>query len=278
MTPSDRPGLQERQRHWWRAPRPGARPCHPGRPGARVATTRAPRPPTTLQNAPCDRPATHSADCNGPLRVDGRCRGYTARHRTAKRRSAPQDGHRPLGRAAAQSGSPTIVSCSSSPGVSCEDNSDPVHGGRRVSTGCACAATGSRRKPRGPMRRFRTGEAARQAGRARVVRPLREPRGRHLDRRGPRHEGCHLRAVLLGQPARRVHRRPVSRLSRLRASATVGRPREYTDHAVSGATLLRSGFQAMMRDALNRRFDIVLAEALDRSAATRKTPRACSSV
>ena len=39
---------------------------------------------------------------------------------------------------------------------------------------------------------------------------------------------------------------------------------EYTDHAVSGATLLRAGFQALMRDALNRRFDVVLAEALDR--------------
>jgi site-specific DNA recombinase len=39
---------------------------------------------------------------------------------------------------------------------------------------------------------------------------------------------------------------------------------EYTDHAVSGATLLRAGFQALMRDALNRRFDIVLAESLDR--------------
>jgi site-specific DNA recombinase len=39
---------------------------------------------------------------------------------------------------------------------------------------------------------------------------------------------------------------------------------EFTDHAVSGATLLRSGFQALMRDALNGRFDVVLAEALDR--------------
>jgi DNA invertase Pin-like site-specific DNA recombinase len=39
---------------------------------------------------------------------------------------------------------------------------------------------------------------------------------------------------------------------------------EYTDHAVSGATLLRAGFQALMRDALNHRFDVVLAEALDR--------------
>ena len=39
---------------------------------------------------------------------------------------------------------------------------------------------------------------------------------------------------------------------------------EFTDHAISGATLLRSGFQALMRDALNRRFDVVLSESLDR--------------
>ena len=39
---------------------------------------------------------------------------------------------------------------------------------------------------------------------------------------------------------------------------------EFTDHAVSGATLLRSGFQTLMRDALNGRFDVVLAEVLDR--------------
>ena len=39
---------------------------------------------------------------------------------------------------------------------------------------------------------------------------------------------------------------------------------EFTDHAISGSTLLRSGFQALMRDALNGRFDVVLAEALDR--------------
>ena len=36
---------------------------------------------------------------------------------------------------------------------------------------------------------------------------------------------------------------------------------EYSDHAVSGATLLRPGFQSQMRDALNRRFDGVLAES-----------------
>jgi DNA invertase Pin-like site-specific DNA recombinase len=39
---------------------------------------------------------------------------------------------------------------------------------------------------------------------------------------------------------------------------------EYSDHAASGATLLRPGFQALMRDALRRRFDVVLAESLDR--------------
>jgi hypothetical protein len=39
--------------------------------------------------------------------------------------------------------------------------------------------------------------------------------------------------------------------------------REYSDHAVSGATLLRPGFQGLMREALRSEFDIVLAEALD---------------
>jgi site-specific DNA recombinase len=39
---------------------------------------------------------------------------------------------------------------------------------------------------------------------------------------------------------------------------------EFSDHAVSGATIMRPGFQAMMREALQRRFDIVMAEALDR--------------
>jgi site-specific DNA recombinase len=40
--------------------------------------------------------------------------------------------------------------------------------------------------------------------------------------------------------------------------------REYSDHSVSGTTLLRPGFQAMMREALRNKFDIVMAEALDR--------------
>ena len=39
---------------------------------------------------------------------------------------------------------------------------------------------------------------------------------------------------------------------------------EYADHAISGATLLRAGFQALMRDALAHKFDVVLAESLDR--------------
>ncbi len=39
---------------------------------------------------------------------------------------------------------------------------------------------------------------------------------------------------------------------------------EFSDHAVSGATVMRPGFQAMMRDALQKKVDIVMAEALDR--------------
>src|ERR671911_539809 len=47
---------------------------------------------------------------------------------------------------------------------------------------------------------------------------------------------------------------------------------EFTDHAISGATLLRSGFQALMRDVLNRRFDVVLAESLDRFSRDQEDP------
>ena len=39
---------------------------------------------------------------------------------------------------------------------------------------------------------------------------------------------------------------------------------EYHDSAMSGASLVRAGFQALMRDAMNGRFDVVLAESLDR--------------
>ena len=38
----------------------------------------------------------------------------------------------------------------------------------------------------------------------------------------------------------------------------------YTDHAVSGATTLRPGYQKLLEDARNGAFDIVIAEALDR--------------
>lgn len=39
---------------------------------------------------------------------------------------------------------------------------------------------------------------------------------------------------------------------------------EYTDHAISGASLLRPGIQALIADATRGRFQIVLAEAMDR--------------
>src|SRR5512134_101186 len=38
----------------------------------------------------------------------------------------------------------------------------------------------------------------------------------------------------------------------------------YSDHAISGATLLRPGIQAVMQDAARGKFDLVYAEALDR--------------
>ena len=39
---------------------------------------------------------------------------------------------------------------------------------------------------------------------------------------------------------------------------------EYTDHAISGASLLRPGIQALISDASQGRFQLVLAEAMDR--------------
>ena len=39
---------------------------------------------------------------------------------------------------------------------------------------------------------------------------------------------------------------------------------EYTDHAISGASLLRPGIQALISDAARSRFQLVLAEAMDR--------------
>jgi len=39
---------------------------------------------------------------------------------------------------------------------------------------------------------------------------------------------------------------------------------EYSDHAISGASLLRSGVQSLIADALRGRFQVVLADAMDR--------------
>ena len=38
----------------------------------------------------------------------------------------------------------------------------------------------------------------------------------------------------------------------------------YSDHAISGATTLRAGYQRMLEDARGGRFEILVAEALDR--------------
>ncbi|KXF74666.1 hypothetical protein ATN84_22475 [Paramesorhizobium deserti] len=38
----------------------------------------------------------------------------------------------------------------------------------------------------------------------------------------------------------------------------------YSDRAISGASLIRSGIQSLLADAQGRRFDMVLSEALDR--------------
>jgi DNA invertase Pin-like site-specific DNA recombinase len=38
----------------------------------------------------------------------------------------------------------------------------------------------------------------------------------------------------------------------------------YTDHGLSGASMMRPGIQAMMQDAMAGRFDHILAESLDR--------------
>jgi len=38
----------------------------------------------------------------------------------------------------------------------------------------------------------------------------------------------------------------------------------YTDHAISGASLVRPGIQSLIQDALNGQFDVVVAEDLDR--------------
>jgi site-specific DNA recombinase len=40
--------------------------------------------------------------------------------------------------------------------------------------------------------------------------------------------------------------------------------KRYTDHAISGASLMRKGIQALMQDAQSGKFDLVLTESLDR--------------
>jgi DNA invertase Pin-like site-specific DNA recombinase len=53
----------------------------------------------------------------------------------------------------------------------------------------------------------------------------------------------------------------------------------YKDTAISGASvILRPGIQTLVQDVQRGEFDIVLAEALDRSAATRPTSPPCSSI
>jgi site-specific DNA recombinase len=55
------------------------------------------------------------------------------------------------------------------------------------------------------------------------------------------------------------------RLCRERVEADGHTPTQvYSDHAISGATLLRPGIQALMEDASRGKFDVVYAEALDR--------------
>lgn len=55
------------------------------------------------------------------------------------------------------------------------------------------------------------------------------------------------------------------RLCRLRAEQQGWQVvEEYTDHAISGASLLRPGIQALIADAMRGRFQLILAEAMDR--------------
>ncbi|WP_312001501.1 MULTISPECIES: recombinase family protein [Bradyrhizobium] len=51
---------------------------------------------------------------------------------------------------------------------------------------------------------------------------------------------------------------------------------ECSDHPISGASLLRAGVQALIADALRGRFQVVLAEAMDRLSRD-KISLACSS-
>ena len=77
-------------------------------------------------------------------------------------------------------------------------------------------------------------------------------------------EGCHLRPLLLGEPARCLDHDQFRVCREFAQRQGWKIEREYSDHAMSGATLLRPGFQAMMAEALRNNVDIVMAEALDR--------------
>ena len=51
----------------------------------------------------------------------------------------------------------------------------------------------------------------------------------------------------------------------------------YTDYALSGATMMRPGLQALLADIAAGAIDVVVAEALDRISAARPTsPRSSS--
>ena len=55
------------------------------------------------------------------------------------------------------------------------------------------------------------------------------------------------------------------RLCKERAVSTGGTVIQcYTDHATSGASLMRPGIQMLMQDAASGKFDVVYSEALDR--------------
>jgi site-specific DNA recombinase len=52
----------------------------------------------------------------------------------------------------------------------------------------------------------------------------------------------------------------------------------YSDRAITGATsLLRPGYQSLMADARDRKFDVVVAEGLDRLSREQVQLRRCSS-
>ena len=52
---------------------------------------------------------------------------------------------------------------------------------------------------------------------------------------------------------------------------------DFSDAAMSGASIMRPGFQGLMRAALAGTFDVALAESLG-SRATKRILRACSNV